>query len=103
SIALATMTPQAGGVHEPEAAGAIAWILYHAYRETGDARYRIGAEWAMEDLDRRTQNPSYELQLPYGALAAARMNAELGTHYDVETLVRWTFEVGPLRNWGTLV
>ena len=103
SIDLATMTPQPSGVHEPEAAGAVAWILYSAYRETGDERYRIGAELALEDLDRRTQNPSYELQLPYGALAAARMNAELGTHYDVAKLVNWSFEVGGLRNWGTIV
>ena len=103
SIDLATMTPQPSGVHEPEAAGAIAWILYSAYRETGDARYRIGAELALEDLERRTQNPSYELQLPYGALTAARMNAELGTHYDVAKFVGWSFEVGGLRNWGTIV
>lgn len=103
AIALATMTPQPSGVHEPEAAGALAWILYMAYRETGEERYRIGAEWAMEALDGRTQNPSYELQLPYGAFAAARMNAELGTHYDVEQLVNWVFDPGPLRNWGTIV
>lgn len=103
AISLATLRPLTSGVHEPEAAGALAWILYHAYRETGDERYRIGAELALDDLDRRTQNPSYELQLPYGALAAARMNAELGTSYDVEKLVRWSFEVGPLRNWGTVV
>lgn len=103
AISLATLQPLTSGVHEPEAAGAVAWILYHAYRETGDERYRIGAELALDDLDRRTQNPSYELQLPYGALAAARMNAEVGADYDVEKLVRWTFEVGPLRNWGAVV
>jgi hypothetical protein len=42
------------------------------------------------------------LQLPYGALAAARVNAELGARYDVEQLVRWTFEIGDLRRWGML-
>ena len=52
------------GVHEPEAAGAVAWILYQAYRQSGEERYRIGAELALDDLDRRSQNPSYELQLP---------------------------------------
>ena len=57
---------------EPEAAGAIAWILYSAYRETGQERYRIGAEQALAALERQGQNPSYELQLPYGTLAAAR-------------------------------
>lgn len=103
AFALSTMTPLAEGVPEPEAAGAIAWLLYHAYVETGEERYRLGAEAAMEYLDGRTSNPSYELQLPYGAYAAARMNAELGTTYDVEQLVRWTFDVGPLRQWGAIL
>ncbi len=98
-----TMTPNANGVPQPEAAGAIAWILYHAFVKTGDIRYRMGAEWAMEFLDTRASNPAYELQLSYGALVAARMNAELGTTYDVEKLVRWCFEVGSLRNWGAIV
>ncbi len=98
-----TMTPNTFGVRQPEAAGAIAWILYHAFVKTGDIRYRMGAEWAMEFLDSRTSNPSYELQLAYGALVAARMNAELGTTYDVEKLVRWCFDVGSLRNWGAIV
>ena len=103
AISLQTLQPLTSGVHEPEAAGAIAWILYNAWRETGDERYRIGAELALDDLDRRTQNPSYELQLPYGALAAARLNAEAGASYDVAKMVGWSFEVGPLRNWGTVV
>ena len=97
------MKPLLTGVREPEAAGAIAWLLYNAFVETGDDRYRRGAEWAMEFLNGRTSNPSYELQLPYGVYAAARMNAELGTTYDVEKMVAWTFDVGPLRNWGSLL
>ena len=100
---LATMTPLRSGVPEPEAAGAIAWLLYHAYVETGEERYRIGAEWAMDFLNARTSNPAYELQLAYGVYAAARMNAELGTTYDVEKMVNWSFDVGPLRSWGAIV
>lgn len=99
---LSTMTPRVDGVPEPEAAGAIAWLLYSAYRETSDERYRIAAEQALDALEAQTQNPSYELQLPYGTLAAARMNAEVGTHYDIERLLRWSFERGALRGWGTL-
>ncbi|MBK9105456.1 MAG: hypothetical protein IPL92_13055 [Saprospiraceae bacterium] len=30
------MQPNPDGVHEPEAAGAYAWLLYHAYKETGN-------------------------------------------------------------------
>lgn len=99
---LSTMTPLATGVPEPEAAGAIAWMLYNAYVETGNPKYRIGAEWCMEFLDNWSTNPSYELQLPYGAYIAARMNAELGTTYDIEKLVNWCFTThGNVRNWGT--
>ncbi len=98
-----TMKPLTTGVPEPEAAGAIAWILYQAFVETGNTEYRMGAEWAMEFLNSRTTNPAYELQLPYGAYIAARMNAELGTCYDIEKLLNWCFEVGPLRQWGSIV
>ena len=101
-FALSTMTPRLDGVPEPEAAGAIGWLLYSAYRETGEERYRIGAEQALAALERQSQNPSYELQLPYGTLAAARMNAEVGTHFDIERLLSWSFERGPLRGWGTI-
>jgi hypothetical protein len=42
-------------------------------------------------------------QLPYGTLAAARMNAETGTQYNIEKFVNWSFNKGPLREWGTIV
>jgi hypothetical protein len=98
---LSTMTPLTTGVTEPEAAGAIGWLLYNAYVETNNPEYRIGAEWCMEFLENWSTNPSYELQLPYGAYIAARMNAELGTTYDIEKLVNWCFTTqGNVRNWG---
>ncbi|MEW6509876.1 MAG: LamG-like jellyroll fold domain-containing protein [Bacteroidota bacterium] len=100
---LNTMTPYDAGVHEPEAAGALAWIFYNAHLRTDSSAYRIGAEWAMEFLDSYGANPSYELQLPYGVLTAARMNAELGTMYNVERMLNWCFDVGPLRSWGAIV
>jgi hypothetical protein len=99
---LMTMTPYASGVVEPEAAGALAWILYNAYVETGNDNYKIGAEWCMEFLNSLTSNPSYELQLSYGAYTAARMNAELGTNYNVQKIINWCFDVGPLRQWGAI-
>jgi hypothetical protein len=98
---LSDMTPLASGVRQPEAAGALAWIEYMAYIETGNETYRIGAEWAMEFLSQWSTNPSYELQLPYGVYSAARMNAELGTAYDVEKLLNWCFTPdGNVREWG---
>ena len=99
----ATMEPNDQGVIEPEAAGAYAWLLYHAYRKTGNPEYLKGAEWSMEFLSALGTNPSYELQLPYGAFIAARMNAELHTSYPVEKLLFWVFNRGPLRGWGNIV
>ena len=100
---LMTMTPISSGVPEPEAAGALAWIFYNAYIETGNDKYRIGAEWAMEFLNELDSNPSYELQLAYGVYLAARLNAQIGTTYDVEKLINWCFDVGPLRGWGAII
>src|SRR5437867_9924921 len=97
------MTPYDNGVHEPEAAGALAWLFYDAYVRADSAKYRIGAEWAMEFLNGYGSNPSYELQLSYGTYLAARMNAELGTTYDVQRMVNWCFDVGQLRSWGAVV
>ena len=95
-----TMTPNASGVPEPEASGSIAWIMYNAFTVTADVKYRIGAELAMEYLNSLGSNPAYEIQLPYGTYLAARMNAELGTNYDIEKLINWCFEISPLRSWG---
>jgi len=98
---LSTMKPFTSGVPEPEAAGAIAWLLYNAYTKTGEAKYRIGAEWCLEFLNAFSANPSYELQLPYGVYVAARMNAEQGTNYNIEKLLNWCFDPeNNLRNWG---
>ncbi|MBI9066770.1 MAG: T9SS type A sorting domain-containing protein [Salinivirgaceae bacterium] len=100
---LETMEPLDEGVIEPEAAGAIGWILYNAFVETGEDKYRIGAEWCIEFLNSLDENPSYELQLPYGIYTAARMNAELNTNYDIEKMVNWSFDIGPLREWGCII
>jgi hypothetical protein len=104
---LSTMTPTNSNWVEPEAGGTIAWLLYSAYVQTGNAQYRIGAELAMESLlvYPVSQNPSYELQLPYGAYIAARMNAELGTTYDMVKIVNWCFSDGSdnPRLWGVTV
>lgn len=100
---LSSMTPNDDGVKEPESAGTIAWLLYHAYKKTNEKKYLDGAQMAMGYLTSLNSNPSYELQLPYGTLMAAKMNAELGTTYDVEKMLNWVFDKGPLRNWGTIV
>ncbi len=98
-----TMQPNPNGVKEPEAAGPFAWVLYHAWKKTGNQAYLEGAEWSLEFLSEWDVNPAYELQLPYGTYVAAKMNAEIGANYDIEKMVNWSFNRGPLRGWGTIV
>ncbi|MBC8004933.1 MAG: LamG domain-containing protein, partial [Verrucomicrobia bacterium] len=100
---LATGQPKTDEVAEPESAGSIAWLLYNAYLETGNRQYMEGAQQSLEFLTNLTANPSYELQLPYGTLTAARMNAVEGTSYPLDKLLNWCFDRGPLRGWGAIV
>jgi hypothetical protein len=99
---LSSMTGNTEGVKEPEAAGAIAWLLYHAWTETGEQKYLKGAMLATDFLSAQNSNPSYELQLPYGVLAAAKMNAIHDVGYDLEKMMSWCFNRGPLRGWGVI-
>jgi hypothetical protein len=91
---LKTMKPVEQGRIEPEGAAGIAWIEYMAWLEFKDPRFLTAADWAIRSLEAKPveQSPLYEVLLPYGALIAARMNAELGRHYDVAKLVNWCFE-----------
>ncbi|KAF0202411.1 MAG: LamG domain-containing protein jellyroll fold domain-containing [Bacteroidetes bacterium] len=100
---LATGQPLSQSVPEPESAGSIAWLLYNAYVETGERKYIEGAQLAMDFLADWETNPSYELQLPYGTLAAARMNAVEGTNYPLQKFLDWCFDRGALRGWGSIV
>lgn len=102
---LLTGKPLTTGVPEPESAGSIAWLLYQAYKVTGDNKYLTGAELALDFLQLWNTNPSYELQLPYGIVTAAQMNAVEGTNYNIDKMLNWVFSSGKgtLRNWGTIV
>jgi len=100
---LATGLPLATSVPEPESAGSIAWLLYNAYLDTGNKKYFKGAQLAMDFLTGFASNPSYELQLSYGTLTAARMNAVEGTNYPLQKLLDWCFDRGDLRGWGSIV
>ena len=100
---LKTGLPLNTSVPEPESAGSISWLLYNAYLETGNRKYFEGAQLAMDFLSGMGTNPSYELQLPYGTLAAARMNASEGTNYPLQKLLDWCFDRGALRGWGSIV
>ncbi len=100
---LATMTPNSSSVAEPEGAGTIGWLLYHAYKQTGKKKYLEGAQMAISYLSGINFNPAYEIELPYGTLIAAKMNAELGTKYNIQKMINWSFDQSSERNWGTVV
>ncbi len=100
---LATMTPNATGVAEPEGAGTIGWILYQAYTKTGQRKYLDGAKMAINYLSGLSFNPAYEIELPYGTFMAAKMNAEMGTNYNIQKMINWSFDQSSERNWGTIV
>src|SRR5579859_4736271 len=100
---LATMTPNSAGVAEPEGAGTIGWLLYQAYAKTGKRKYLDGAQMAISYLSGINFNPAYEIELPYGTFVAAKMNAELGTNYNIQKMINWSFDQSAERNWGTVV
>ena len=87
------MTPFDNGEwKEPDAAAGYAWLEYMAYVKWAAPQHLTGAKWGIEYLEGRSQNPLYEVLLPYGAYTVARMNAELGTSYDLYKILNWCFE-----------
>ena len=90
---------------QPDAAAGHAWLLYSAYKKFGDAKYLKGALSALTVLQSQSENPTYELLMPFGAQLAARINAELGKDYDVNKMLHWTFDGTPIcrEGWGVLV
>ena len=93
---------------EPEGGAGIAWMEYMAWQKSKDPRSLAAADWSIRALTKKpiAANPLYEVLLPYAALTAARMNAELGRDYDVAKLVNWCFEPKPSPqarpNWGVI-
>lgn len=89
---------------QPDAAAGHAYVLYAAYKKFGDKRYLKGAISAMRALESQKINPTYELLMPFGAYMAARMNAEQGTDFDVQKMLRWTFDGTAVcrAGWGVL-
>ncbi|HXH73531.1 MAG TPA: MFS transporter [Bacteriovoracaceae bacterium] len=90
---------------QPDVAAGHSWVLYSAYKRFKDIRYLEGAISSLKALDNNTENPSYEVLMPFGALMAARLNAEQGTQFDVGKMLDWTFngEVKCRKGWGVLV
>ncbi len=90
-----------GRWREPDAAAGMAWLQYAAWMKFHDPSFLAAADSAVQSLQSQTANPFYEVLLPYGTLAAARLNAEQGRHYDLPRLLEWCFGVSECRGgWG---
>eukprot|EP01043_Picozoa_sp_COSAG02_P038489 COSAG02_NODE_2973_length_7635_cov_7.444400_4_plen_780_part_00 len=92
-----TMLPIRNGLWtEPDSAGGIAYVSLLAYHHTADPKHLETVRLALDFLETRTASPLYEMMLPFGAYAAARLNAmnKTGKQYDVAKLVSWTLVDG---------
>lgn len=85
---------------EPGSSAAISWIEYMAFTKTGNHKYLTATRWGLDYLEETKQNPFYEILFPHGVYTAARMNAEQGTHYNIEKLLTWCFDGSNQRRWG---
>ena len=94
-----------GRWREGDAVAGVAWIEYMAWVKFRDAKYLDAARRAMDTLDDFDRSTFYEVLLPYGATLAARMNAELGTSYDVTRMLNGSFEGDSAcrPGWGLIV
>jgi hypothetical protein len=93
-----------GKWREPDAAAGVAWLEYAAWMRFHDSNYLAAAESCVRFLQERKPNPFYEVLLPFGALVAARLNAEHRRDYDVERFLNWCFGTSDCRGgWGVIV
>jgi hypothetical protein len=92
--------------HQQDVAAGHAYILLCAYEKFKDERYLRGAKSAMDAFVSQTESRFYEVLMPFGALVAARLNAEHGTNYDVKKILNWVFEGCKANNgrtgWGVI-
>ena len=93
-----------GKWREPDAAAAVAWLEYAAWMKFHDSNHLAAARSCLNFLQQQKSNPYYEVLLPFGTLAAARLNAEQGCDYDVDRFLNWCFGISDCRGgWGVTV
>ena len=89
---------------QEDVAAGYAFVLYSAYVKFGDAKYLAAAKNAMDVLYNQKENRFYEAMMPLAAYIGARMNVEVGTNYDVQRYLDWTFNGDAIgrEGWGVL-
>lgn len=99
------MTPGKNQIPTQEdVAGGYAFVLYSAWIKFHDPRYLRAAKNAMNVLYNQKENRFYEAMMPLAAYIGARMNAEEGTHYDIQRFIDWTFNGDAVgrEGWGVI-
>ena len=89
---------------QEDVAGGYAFVLYSAWVKFGDEKYLRAAKNAMNVLYNQKENRFYEAMMPIAAYVGARMNVEVGTNYDIERFLNWTFDGSAVgrEGWGVL-
>lgn len=89
---------------QEDVAGGYAFVLYSAWIKFHDPRYLRAAKNAMNVLYNQKENRFYEAMMPIAAYIGARMNAEEGTHYDIQRFIDWTFNGDAVgrEGWGVI-
>ncbi len=90
---------------QEDVAAGYAFVLYAAYVKYKDEKYLTGAKMALSALQKQKENRNYEMFMPFGAYMAARLNAEMGSNYDIMKFLNWTFDGNSVNRdgWGVLV
>ncbi len=89
----ASMAPIENNIpKQQDAAGGHGYVLLHSWLKFGNQEYLDAAKSAISVLDSQTESRLYEILLPYGAYAAAYLNATQGTSYNVRQMLDWTFD-----------
>jgi hypothetical protein len=90
---------------EPDSAAGIAYLELCEALRSHDPKYFQASSRALQALEDRTTNPTYEVVTPFGALSAAFLNAEKGQDWDIERFANWCLEpTAPQRpGWGMVV
>lgn len=89
---------------QQDAAAGHSYVLYAAYKKFGDPRYLKAAIHSLQVLEKQPDNTYYEIFMPFAAYMAARLNAEQGTHFNVQQFMEWSFNGNPTCRigWGVL-
>ena len=88
---------------EPDSAAGIAWIEFAAWTRFHNPAFLTSAKTCESFLSQESINPLYENLIPWGVVTAARMNAEIHTHYPLNKMLNWCFGTSAVRpGWGMI-